>query len=190
MMLRLSGVTATPAIRNGSAGSTDGKRLTSDQNSYGRADHLADSHRRQDQCDDRSVEDRTIGNAFEDSAEHAAANHGEQERKRVGEAQVGVEVKRHHRAQHQHLALREIDDLGRSVDDDESQSDESVQAAERQSADDDLSEQFHGPAFGSVRARPLGHHCRKKRADRHRQNGPIPATNVISAYRLCPAFPI
>jgi hypothetical protein len=62
------------------------------------------------------------------------------------------------RPQHQHVALGEVDDLGRLVDQHEAERDQPVDAARRQPGDQDLKGLGHGRAPPAIApARTLGH---------------------------------
>ena len=88
---------------------------------------------------DRGRADVTQYDTLDERSEHPSEGQGQDECDGERELKDGQEREGHECAEHRCLALREGDDLGRFVDQDDAESGQCVQAAERQPVDEQLS---------------------------------------------------
>src|SRR5438045_1872772 len=117
------------------------------------AQDAGEAERNHDDGDDRLADHRPQDEPLHGEAEQHREDDGESER--PGERDVHV---LHHRpedvrAEEQELALGEVQDAARLVDDDEAQGDEGVDAPHHEAVDGELEEELHQPARSSRTAR-------------------------------------
>ena len=93
-----------------------------------------------DRGDRRAVQDRPDEGQLEHGSEHERDGEGREERLPVRKAPLD-ELIRDERRQHREFALREVDDVGGAVDEDERQGEASVDGAEREPLDGQLGEE-------------------------------------------------